>query len=87
MKTIIVSALVATLFAAPALSFAQQAGQPLTRAQVRADLVALERAGYRPAQGEDIHYPADFEAAEARLTQQRPAALARSNAGQLSATH
>jgi hypothetical protein len=48
MKNLIAAALAATVLAAPALSFAQAEQQPVTRAQVRAELVQLEKAGYRP---------------------------------------
>lgn len=52
---------VAALVAAPALSFAA-APQALTRADVRADLVRVEQAGYRPISG-DAQYPADLDTA------------------------
>ncbi|MEX3933837.1 DUF4148 domain-containing protein [Paraburkholderia phymatum] len=55
----------AAVFAVPALSFAQS-NQPLTRAEVRAQLVELQKAGYHPA-GDESQYPANIEAAEARL--------------------
>ncbi|RQR40235.1 DUF4148 domain-containing protein [Burkholderia sp. Bp9143] len=45
-------------------AFAQTSGQ-VTRAQVRAELAQLEQAGYRPSAEEP--YPADLEAAEARV--------------------
>jgi len=51
----------------PALTFAQESSQPVTRAQVRAELVQLEQAGYNPSAGEDTHYPADIQAAGARV--------------------
>ncbi len=38
----------------------------VTRAQVRADLIQLERAGYQPA-SKGLHYPADIQAAEAKI--------------------
>jgi hypothetical protein len=38
----------------------------ITRAQVRADLIQLERAGYHPA-SKGLHYPADIQAAEAEI--------------------
>jgi hypothetical protein len=60
------SLVVATLVAIPALSFAQ-VNQPLTRADVRAQLVELERAGYNPA-GDQTQYPKNIEAAQARLS-------------------
>ncbi|HIE1650516.1 DUF4148 domain-containing protein [Burkholderia cenocepacia] len=53
---------VAILAVAPALSFADT-GHGLTRAEVRADLVRLEKAGYNPA-GSEAHYPDDIAAAE-----------------------
>jgi hypothetical protein len=51
----------------PLAAFAQT-DSPLTRAQVRADLQQLERAGYAPSKGEDPYYPQDIQAAEARVS-------------------
>lgn len=66
MKKILVSLAVAvSALAAPALSSAQSNG-PLTRAEVRADLVRVEQAGYNPAVASDPHYPDDIQAAEAK---------------------
>ena len=59
-------AMLAVVLAVPAVSFAQAANTPVTRAEVRADLVQLERAGYRPV-AQDATYPADIQAAEARV--------------------
>jgi hypothetical protein len=58
--------LVALVFvaAAPAVSFAQSSNVPLDRAQVRHELVQLERAGYRPSKSQ---YPDGIQAAEARI--------------------
>ncbi|NTZ06447.1 DUF4148 domain-containing protein [Burkholderia metallica] len=53
---------VAVLAVAPALSFADT-GHSLTRAEVRADLIRLEKAGYSPASSE-AHYPDDIAAAQ-----------------------
>ncbi|MCA8283873.1 DUF4148 domain-containing protein [Burkholderia cepacia] len=50
-------------------AFAQSAA-PLTRAQVRDELMRLEAAGYDPAKGDDGEYPADIQAAQARLAEQ-----------------
>jgi hypothetical protein len=62
----------AVLLAAPLAAFAQQADQPqsdqqpLTRAEVRAQLVQIQQAGYR---GDDnTTYPAGIQAAEAKVT-------------------
>jgi hypothetical protein len=49
---------------------AQTAAAPLTRAQVYAELVRLEQAGYSPASGDDSTYPADIQAAEAKVAAQ-----------------
>jgi hypothetical protein len=65
MKTLIL-AMLAVVLTAPAVSFAQDTTDQLTRAQVRADLVQLENAGYRPV-AQDAYYPADIQAAEARV--------------------
>jgi len=66
-KTAALSAVLA-VSAVPALSFAQS-GQPLTRAQVRDELVQLEQAGYRPG-ANDPYYPDDLQAAQARIARQ-----------------
>ncbi|SAK48570.1 purine nucleoside phosphorylase [Caballeronia temeraria] len=65
-KHLVSLTLVAATLAAPALAFAQSNG-PVTRAQVRADLVAVEHAGYNPALANDPYYPADIQAAEAKI--------------------
>jgi hypothetical protein len=68
-KIFVCLALAAGTLAAPALSFAQSNG-PVTRAEVRADLVRLEKAGYEPAVASDANYPADIQAAEAKVAAQ-----------------
>ncbi|PLZ03826.1 hypothetical protein CY652_02275 [Burkholderia sp. WAC0059] len=65
-RTLIQAAVVAAAVAVPALSFAQEQA-PLTRAEVRADLVRVEQAGYNPATAGNATYPADIQAAEARI--------------------
>ncbi|CAH2807664.1 MAG: hypothetical protein CBARDMAM_5393 [uncultured Caballeronia sp.] len=63
MNKFLISALVtSSALAAPAFAFAQSNG-PVTRAQVKAELVQLEKAGYNPG-GEDVNYPQDIQAAE-----------------------
>ncbi|MEM5387447.1 DUF4148 domain-containing protein [Paraburkholderia phymatum] len=68
-KIFVCLAVAAGAMAAPALSFAQSNG-PVTRAEVRADLVRVEQAGYQPGRGDDIDYPADIQAAEAKIAAQ-----------------
>ncbi|ABB12740.1 membrane protein [Burkholderia lata] len=62
---------VAVLAAIPALSFADT-GHGLTRADVRAELVRLEKAGYSPATSE-ANYPSDIAAAENAVAAQQVA--------------
>jgi hypothetical protein len=67
MKSLIAAAIAATVLAAPALSFAQQSQQqPVTRAQIRAELVDLEKAGYNPGLTSP-RYPQDLQDAQARV--------------------
>jgi hypothetical protein len=68
-KALVCFALAAGTLAAPVLSFAQT-NAPVTRAEVRADLVRLEQAGYNPSSGDDANYPADIQAAEAKVASQ-----------------
>jgi hypothetical protein len=66
MKALIYAAFAAAVVAAPSFAFAQASNAPVTRAEVRADLIRVEQAGYNPS-GDDINYPADIQAAEARI--------------------
>jgi hypothetical protein len=66
------SLVVAALVALPVVSFAQS-NQPVTRAQVRAELIQLQQAGYNPA-SDQTQYPKNIEAAEARISASNSAA-------------
>jgi hypothetical protein len=70
MKSLIEAIVIAALISAPLAAFAQSQ-QPLTRAQVRADLVQVEKAGYNP--NDWIHYPENIQAAEARVAAEKQA--------------
>jgi hypothetical protein len=72
MKSLISAVVVATVLAAPIAAFAQS-NQPVTRAQVRAELVQLEKAGYNPA-ADRYDYPVNIQAAQARVNAQNGAA-------------
>ncbi|UVE65510.1 DUF4148 domain-containing protein [Burkholderia pyrrocinia] len=66
MKTQLIAAvLVAVSAAVAAPAFADEA--VVSRAQVRAELVQLEQAGYRPGRANDPHYPDDLQAALTRV--------------------
>ncbi|MCG5074295.1 DUF4148 domain-containing protein [Paraburkholderia tagetis] len=70
MKKLIPAVVVAAALAIPALSFAQSSQQGLTRAQVRAELAQLEKAGYNPT-GDRVNYPQNLQAAQTRVTQEK----------------
>jgi hypothetical protein len=61
----------AALAAAPVLSFAQS-NQPVTRAEVRAEIVQLQQAGYNPA-ADETQYPSNIQAALSRVEVQQAA--------------
>jgi hypothetical protein len=67
-RTFIPALVIASALAAPAFAFAQD-NKPLTRAEVKAQLVQLEQTGYVPGE-DDVHYPADIQAAEQRVAAQ-----------------
>ncbi|KVF01113.1 DUF4148 domain-containing protein [Burkholderia vietnamiensis] len=69
MKSLIQAVALAALVAAPVVSFAQSNQQPLTRAQVRAELVQLEKAGYNP--NDWMNYPDNIQAAQAKIAAAR----------------
>lgn len=81
MKALVRTVLLSCALAAPALSFAQSVQAPITRAEVRADLIRLEQAGYQPGRGDDANYPRNIQAAEAKVQAQDAA-----SAGQAAAS-
>ena len=78
MKSLIATFAAAAVLAVPAVSFAQQVSAqngPVTRAQVKAELAALENAGYKMGSDRNT-YPAGLLAAEARIHPQQNVAAA-----------
>ncbi|WP_069268028.1 DUF4148 domain-containing protein [Paraburkholderia nodosa] len=69
MKSLAKTFVILTILSAPAVSFAQS-NSAVTPEQVRAELIQLEQAGYRPGDGDNTNYPADIQAAEARVAAQ-----------------
>ncbi len=66
MKTQLIAALLVAVSAAVAApAFASET--VVTRAQVHAELVQLQRAGYAPGRANDPHYPDDLQAALTRI--------------------
>jgi len=81
MKSLIKAvAIAAVLAVAPVAAFAQSNQSGLTRAQVREELIQLEKAGYDPAMSNDATYPADIQAAEHRVQAQEAQAAAQPQA-------
>jgi type II secretory pathway pseudopilin PulG len=72
MKSFALTVAAAAALSLPIAAFAQT-DATLTRAQVRAELQQLEQAGYSPGRGEDVNYPSDIQAAEARISNQNGA--------------
>jgi type II secretory pathway pseudopilin PulG len=70
MKSLIKGVVIVASLAASATVFAQS-NTRITREQVRAELVQLEQAGYRVGDGDQAHYPAAIQAAEARVAAQQ----------------
>lgn len=70
MKSTLLTTVIALAMTAPAVAFAQNQAAPVTRAEVRADLVALEHAGYQPSRVSP-DYPSDLQAAEAKVAAQQ----------------
>ncbi len=66
MKSLIQAVAVAAALVVPVASFAQS-NSPVTRAQVRAEIVQLEQVGYRVGYADNVHYPEAIQAAEARV--------------------
>ena len=66
MKNAFSAAVLAVVLAAPVAAFAQQSDTGLTRAQVRAELIQVEKAGYNPSRVSP-RYPADIQAAMAKI--------------------
>ena len=69
MKSLIQSIVIAAAFTAPVAVFAQS-NAPVTRAQVKAELVQFEQAGGHRSIGDDPFYPNDMQAAQARVDAQ-----------------
>jgi hypothetical protein len=67
------SVAVAVMIVSPIAAFAQS-NDPITRAQVRAQLVQLEQQGYRVGDGDHANYPQLIQAAEAKIALQEVAA-------------
>lgn len=69
MKSLIQSVVIAAALTAPVAVFAQS-NAPVTRAQVKAELVQFEQAGGLRSYSNDPYYPQDAQLAQARVNAQ-----------------
>jgi hypothetical protein len=72
-KALIPAVVIVSAMAAPSFAFAQDSNAPLTRAEVKAQLVQLEKAGYNPS-SDEAQYPRNIQAAESRVSAQQTVA-------------
>jgi hypothetical protein len=86
MKTLIRAVAIASVLTTPAIACFAQGNSTVTRAQVRAELAQLERAGYNPARSPEPNYPDDILAAQARILQWNAASQANPDGAAGSAT-
>ncbi|RZF28434.1 DUF4148 domain-containing protein [Paraburkholderia sp. UYCP14C] len=74
-----------------AQTMSEPAPHQVTRAEVMHQLEELEAAGYNPSQGDDGSYPADIQAAEAKVAAmhraERAAATSTGQSGEMVRTH
>ncbi|MDE1181834.1 DUF4148 domain-containing protein [Paraburkholderia sp.] len=80
MKSLVFAALVGSVLMVPSVSFAQQSGTGVTRAQVKAELAELASVGYHVGD-DDVHYPEAIQAAQEKLAARRAAAYGSGAAG------
>ncbi|RDV00856.1 DUF4148 domain-containing protein [Trinickia dinghuensis] len=66
MKSLIQAVVIAAAISAPAAVFAQS-NAPVSRAQVKAELIQFEQAGGRATMSNDPYYPEDAQIAQARI--------------------
>lgn len=71
MKSLVYAMVAASALSIPLASYAQSTENgPVTRAQVRQELIDLQQAGWRPT-ARDPYYPDDLQAAEQRVHSQQ----------------
>ncbi|RDV00855.1 DUF4148 domain-containing protein [Trinickia dinghuensis] len=69
MKSLIQAVVIAAAISAPVAVFAQS-NAPVSRAQVKAELIQFEQAGGRANMSNDPYYPEDAQVAQARVIAQ-----------------
>ncbi|UXU91738.1 DUF4148 domain-containing protein [Burkholderia sp. S-53] len=67
MDSFIKALAIAAMIAVPAVSFAQPENPAKTRAEVRNELIQIEKAGYKPSMARNTQFPENLQAAQARV--------------------
>jgi hypothetical protein len=70
MKSLVMKLIVSMAAVAPVLAIAQT-NEPVTRTQVKQDMVDLERVGFFPSRIGNSDYPDNIQAAEKRAVAER----------------
>ncbi len=66
MESLIKAIAICVMIAVPAVSFAQSEQPAKTRAEVRKELIQIEKAGYKPSMARSTQFPENLQAAQAR---------------------
>ncbi|WP_412023921.1 DUF4148 domain-containing protein [Burkholderia cepacia] len=66
MESLIKALAIGVMIAVPAVSFAQSEQPAKTRAEVRKELIQIEKAGYKPSMARSTQFPENLQAAQAR---------------------
>lgn len=81
MKSFVYAVVAASTLSAPLVSMAQaEQNQPVTRAQVREELIRLQQAGYQQT-AQDAYYPENIQAAQRRVAGQQGPTAANADTG------
>ncbi|SAK98732.1 membrane protein [Caballeronia temeraria] len=67
---VVTVAMAVVALASSGMATAQNA-TPVTRAQLKAELIALEKAGYNPSRSSGADYPLNLQAAERKVAAER----------------
>lgn len=67
MESLLKAFVIGAMIVVPVVSFAQSESSTMTRAEVRKELVQLQKAGYKPSMARNTQYPENLQAAQARV--------------------
>ncbi|KAB0686109.1 DUF4148 domain-containing protein [Burkholderia territorii] len=67
MESLLKAFAIGAMLVVPVVSFAQSQPSTMTRAEVRKELVQIQKAGYKPSMARNTQYPENLQAAQARV--------------------